>query len=435
MTDDDTEGSALFSFLNRRDPFLFVRLKLLSINIGALLTIWIILLSLVYSMMANELYNVLDSHLQGAATRIIHAYIRNQTKPASGQSLAISGIGYSLWSLVDEAGTKTSFFIDGNPFVDVWHIYSLTVGHPNGYFVTVREMGVPYRSFDALVHAQRGSYLIRVTTPTGPTDTTLANLFWTLVEVGLAALALTVGVGIWLASRSLGPTIASWRRQQQFVADASHELRTPLAIIKTNLEVLLQNPDHTIESEIRYLGNAYEELVRTGSLIEDLLTLARADSHEPLIDKRSVNLSKLVTETVEAVKPMAQAQNKSLEALTPHFPCMTLGDMARLRQLLLILTDNALRYSDAGASITVSLECDTLHSKIMVADTGFGIAPALLPKIFDRFVRGDVNRRRDDQGSGLGLSIAKWIVDAHGGSIQAQSALGKGTTITITLNP
>ena len=425
----------MFSSLKKRDPFLYVRLKLFGINIGALLTIWVILLSLVYSLMTNELYNVLDNQLQGAAARIIHAYIRNQAKPANGQNITISGIGYSLWSLVNEAGTKTSFFIDGDPFVDVWHIYSLAVAHPNGYYVTVHDLGVPYRSFYALVHAQRGNYLIRVTTPTGPTDTTLGNLLWTLTEVGLAALALTIAVGMWLASRSLAPTIASWRRQQQFVADASHELRTPLAIIKTNLEVLLQHPDHTIESEIRYLGNAYEELVRTGSLIEDLLTLARADSHEPLIDKRSVNLTKLVVETVEAINPMALAQDKSVTALTPHFPCMTLGDMARLRQLLLVLIDNALRYSDAGASITVSLECDTLHSKIVVADTGFGIAPALLPKIFDRFVRGDANRQRNNQGSGLGLSIAKWIVDAHGGSIQVESALGKGTTVTITLNP
>ena len=182
-------------------------------------------------------------------------------------------------------------------------------------------------------------------------------------------------------------------------------------------------------------SNAYEELVRTGSLIEDLLTLARVDSDEPLIEKRSVNLNKLVVEAVEAVQPMATAEAKSLAALTPHFPCMTFGDMARLRQLLLILMDNALRYSDTGATINVSLECDTLHSKIEVSDTGFGIAPELLPKVFDRFVRGDVTRHRNNQGSGLGLSIAKWIVDAHGGSIQVDSKLGKGTTITITLNP
>ncbi|MHB1683076.1 MAG: histidine kinase dimerization/phospho-acceptor domain-containing protein, partial [Bacilli bacterium] len=244
-----------------------MRLKLFSINIGALLVIWAILLSLVYSMMASELYNVLDNQLQRAAERIIHVDIRNQAKPSNTQSPTISGIGYSLWSLVDETGTKTSFFIDGNPFVNVWQIYNLAVAHPNGYYVTVRDAGVPYRSFYALVHAQKGNYLIRVTTPTGPTDTTLGNLLWTLTEVGLAALALTIAVGMWLAARSLAPTIAAWRRQQQFVADASHELRTPLTIIKTNLEVLLQNPDHTIESEMRYLGNAYEELVRTGSLI------------------------------------------------------------------------------------------------------------------------------------------------------------------------
>lgn len=419
---------------SERDPYRSVRLTLFGINIGALLAVWATLLIVVYSLMDHELYQVLDNQLRFTATRIIRNYDRNRSSiPLGPVILADQQESFSLWFIALEHTDWTAAFIDGNPFVDVRQMYRRALVNPTGQYETISMEGLPYRAFYDLVHTHKGTYLIRVVQPEGPTNATLGRLLRTLTIAGLTALLLTILIALWLSERSLAPMIASWRRQQQFVADASHELRTPLTIIKTNLDVLLRNTDHTIESELHFLANAYAEVTRTNALIEDLLTLARADSQEVLIERHPVDIGALTQEVAETVAPMAEAQEKAIDVSVPTTPCLTLGDVNRLRQLLLILIDNALRYSNAGASIRLSVKCDTLYTTLTVADTGIGIDAQLLPRIFDRFVRGDATRSRHEQGGGLGLSIAKWIVEAHRGAISVQSTLGKGTTFIITL--
>jgi len=417
------------------DPYLSVRFKLFGINIGALLAVWAILLMVVYSLMANQLFQVLDDQLRNTAVRIIHSYDRGRRSIQLDPMIALGDqdITFSLWRVTQQKANFTAAFIDGNPFVDVRQMYHLAEENSNGEYSTIGVEGLPYRAFYAIVPLTRGTYLIRVIQQEGPTNATLGRLLWTLGVAGLAALALTIVIGIWLSSRSMAPMIASWRRQQQFVADASHELRTPLTIIKTNLDVLFRHTDHTIESELHFLANAYAEVLRTNSLIEDLLTLARADSQEQLIEKYPVDIGALARDVVEAVAPMAEEQDKKITASTPAAPCQIIGDRGRLRQLILILVDNSFRYSSAGATIGITVTCDTLSTTIVVADTGAGIEPQLLPRIFDRFVRGDTTRHRNEQGSGLGLSIAKWVIEAHNGTIAVNSVLGKGTTFTIII--
>lgn len=420
--------------IRQNDPYRSVRLTLFGINIGALLAVWAALLIVVYSLMDHELYQVLDDQLRLTATRIIRNYDRGRSSvPLGPVILADQQESFSLWFISLVHADWTAAFIDGNPFVDVRQMYRRALNDPTGQYDTIGIQGLAYRAFYALVHTQKGTYLIRVVQPEGPTNATLGRLLRTLTIAGLAALLLTILIGLWLSERSLAPMIASWRRQQQFVADASHELRTPLTIMKTNLDVLLRHPDHTIGSEINFLANAYAEVTRTSSMIEDLLTLARADSQEALIEKHPVDVSRLTHETADAIMPMAEEQEKTITVSLPVSPCLTLGDVNRLRQLLLILIDNALRYSNPGATILLTVKCDTLYTTITVADTGIGIEPKLLPRIFDRFVRGDATRNRHEQGGGLGLSIAKWIVEAHRGAITVQSTLGKGTTFTVTL--
>lgn len=419
-----------------KDPYASIRWKLLAINMGALFVLWITLLSLVYSLMTHELYQVLDSELRGAAGGIIRGYAERPHAPL-GNSVALNqlDIRFSLWHMQYANGQWTSAFIDGNPFINVSPIYTAAQQNPDGLFETVSIRSVRYRSFTAMVHTERGLYLIRALKPIASINATLNNLLWILGVAGLAALILTIAMGLWLTGKSLAPMIASWKRQQQFVGDASHELRTPLAIIKANLEVLLRSPDHKIESEMTYLANAYEEVGRTTTLIQNLLTLARADSQEQLIERVPVDMNHLIRAMADTVQPLATAEDKEIVATVPEFPCQVLGDVARLRQLLLILVDNAMRYSKSGAKITLKLECDTLHTRITVADTGIGIDARLLPRVFDRFVRADTTRHRQGQGTGLGLAIAKWIVQAHNGTIEIASKLDQGTTVTITLPP
>lgn len=413
-----------------------MRIKLFLIIIGTLLAIWLVLLAMVYSLMANELFGLLDNQLLTYATHTIHSHMNSKTTNSSTvdrTTTTDTKYNYSLWQRVPGNTVQYSVFIDGNPFVSPLSIYKVAKNNPDGVFKTIDNQGIPYRAFFAVIHFQRGDFIIRVTTSAARTDTTLSNLLWTLGIVGFIALGITILIGLWLSSRILSPSIRAWKRQQQFVADASHELRTPLAIIKTNLEVLLRHPEHTIESELHWLGNAYSEVLSTTTLIEDLLTLARADSMEILIEHEEIDLSALVNEVADTVHPLAEDQGKELKLETTEFPCKTVGDIKRLRQLLLILLDNALKYTNAGATIVVTLGCDTNFSQLAVKDTGIGIPPDQLPKIFDRFMRGDSSRHRENQGSGLGLSIAKWIVEAHGGSIVVNSMVGKGSTFTVKL--
>lgn len=423
----------------QKGPYLNLRLKLLAIIVGALLAVWVILLLIVYSLMTNELYRELDGELRLAAIRLIHNYDLGRTNHGNPISFETQDTNYSLWRIEPSKSNGIAEFVDGNPFVNVRSLYKRAINSSDNnsgyYFLSIA--GIRYRAFYTLVNDQKGTYLIRITQPTAPTDSTLNSLLETLGVTGVLALALTIAVGIFLTNRSITPMIVSWKRQQQFVADASHELRTPLTIIKTNLDILLRSPDHTIESEMKYLGNAYGEVLRTSSLIEDLLTLARADSQEQLVEKKPVNLNQLASDVVETVQPLAIEQNKELTVISPRGVCNILGDVARLRQLLLILLDNAIRYTDSDDQIIVTIECSTQFSTLTVTDTGAGIEPSLLPTIFDRFVRGEStrNHRSLQPGSGLGLAIAQWIVEAHHGTITATSSVGIGTTITVVLPP
>ena len=414
----------------KRDPYLSVRIKLFSINVGALFAVWAFLLVLVYGLMYRELYHILDDQLRASALHIIQQYTRNLGLFSGALGLGDQQVLFSLWSITSHGTRWTAEFVQGNPFVNAGQLYSTALKYPAGVVSTIRMDGVPYRAFLAVIPMANNTYMIRVTHAIAPTQAMLSRLLWTLGISGLVALGLVVALGIWLTSRSVSPMVASWRRQQQFVADASHELRTPLTIIKTNLDILLHHPAHTIESEMQYLANAYEEATRTAELIEKLLMLARADSHEQLIERRPVDLIALAQTLVETMQPMAEAQNKTITAAVPRGACVVPGDLARLRQLLLILLDNAFSYTDTGATITVAVECDTLRSTIRVIDDGAGIPGALLPRIFERFVRGDESR---GGGTGLGLSLARWIVEAHGGAITAASTPGKGSVFTVSL--
>ena len=416
-----------------KDPYLSVKIKLFSINLGALFAVWAFLLVLVYGLMDRELYHILDNQLRSGALHIIQQYTRSPALYSGAIGLGDQQVLFSLWTVTSHGSQWTAEFVQGNPFVNAQQLYSTALKYPAGQVSTVRSDGVPYRAFLAVIPMANNTYMIRVIRPIGPTQAMLSRLLWTLGISGLVALGLVVALGIWLTSRSVSPMIASWRRQQQFVADASHELRTPLTIIRANLDILLHHPDHTIGSELQHLGNAYEEVTQTAELIENLLTLARADSHEQLIERKPVNLAILIQNLVETMQPMADAQEKTIRVTLPSAACVVPGDLARLRQLFLILLDNAFSYTHADAIITVAVECDTLRATVRVSDTGIGIPAELLPQIFERFVRGDASRHRPSGGTGLGLSIAKWIVEAHGGDITAASTPGKGSVFTVSL--
>lgn len=221
----------------------------------------------------------------------------------------------------------------------------------------------------------------------------------------------------------------AYKAQQRFVADASHELRAPLTAIQGNLELLERAVQMSAEERNETLSYLRKEVRRMSQLVGDLLVLARADAGQGIKPQR-VELDRLLMEAFQDARRMAPGRRVSLRELDQ---VQVYGDPERLKQLLLILIDNALKYTPESGEVRLGLHTEPGSGVITVADTGIGIAPEDLPHIFERFYRADKARSREPGGTGLGLSIAKWIVERHGGHIDVESSVGKGSTFTIRL--
>jgi signal transduction histidine kinase len=222
---------------------------------------------------------------------------------------------------------------------------------------------------------------------------------------------------------------AAYMAQQRFVSDASHELRAPLTAIQGNLELLRRHPEMSPTDRDESLAEAEREAGRLTRLVADLLALARADAGITL-QRRPVDLDMVVLDAFRTARPLAHGQELSLE---PFEPAQVLGDEDRLKQLVLILLDNALKYTPVGGQVILSLQQRDQQVEIIVRDTGVGIAAEDLPHVFDRFYRADPARSRDPGGTGLGLAIASWIARQHDGDVVVSSSSGQGTTVVVQL--
>ncbi|MBQ3425464.1 MAG: HAMP domain-containing histidine kinase [Clostridia bacterium] len=246
------------------------------------------------------------------------------------------------------------------------------------------------------------------------------------VAASLACVLLSLGAWL-LIRRMLKPVQASMDRQKQFAWDASHELKTPLAVISANAELLSREIGPN-----EYLGYILSEVRRTDSLVQGLLSLARMDRGTVSARLTRMDLSRALEEVALPFESTVFEAGRTLEMqIEPGV--MIRGDEALLQQLAVILLSNALKYSDAGGVIRLSLAGKGRGAVMTVYNTGPGIAPENLTKIFDRFYREDSSHNRDIAGNGLGLSIAATIVEAHKGHIRAESEPGRSATFTVTL--
>ncbi len=225
----------------------------------------------------------------------------------------------------------------------------------------------------------------------------------------------------------------AFRRQRQFTADASHELRTPLTAIKGQAEVALSKPrDAAAYREV--LQTVNEEVDRLIRMVGSLLTLARADAGQIPIASEPVDLGDLIAAAVEQVRPMAEGRQLAL-GVAPG-PAVTLrADEDLLLQLVLNLLDNAIKYTPPGGTVTAGWGVDGDRAELWVRDSGIGIAEEDSERVFDRFYRVDKARSHTEGGAGLGLSICRWIAEAHGGSISVRSERERGTVVTVTFPP
>ena len=220
------------------------------------------------------------------------------------------------------------------------------------------------------------------------------------------------------------------KRLSQFTADASHELRTPVTLIRATAELTLRR-DRTPETYREALRQIINETDRTTRLIEDLLLLARADAGLPALALDRVELTPLVLDVCEQGQILARERQLEVAAEMPERPLFVQANDPALRRLLLLLVDNAVKYTPAGGRITVSVTQDASGPTVTVRDTGVGIPDSALPHVFERFYRVDESRSRDAGGTGLGLSIAQWIAERHHARLEAESIVGQGSAFRV----
>ncbi|HET9850306.1 MAG TPA: HAMP domain-containing sensor histidine kinase [Candidatus Saccharimonadales bacterium] len=238
------------------------------------------------------------------------------------------------------------------------------------------------------------------------------------------------GISYWLARRTLEPIEENMEAQMRFTGDASHELRTPLTIMQTENEVALRRPDLTKKEAVEQVKSNLEEIAKLKALADGLLRLSGFDNRQ--INKEKTALAEIVKQSLSRWDKTAKKKDVKLKSEVRE--AYVVGDSESLSELMSLLIDNALKYSHRGGTVSIKLRKKDKSAVISVADTGQGIAPTDLPHVFERFYRADNSRTKNlADGYGLGLAIAKKIVDLHGGVIEVVSTFGKGSTFTVKL--
>ena len=252
-----------------------------------------------------------------------------------------------------------------------------------------------------------------------------------LVSTLLASVVAVVASYI-LSRKTLKPIILSWNKQTEFVQNASHELRTPLTIIQAKQELLLDEPQAKIIDKVEEINTSISETRRMARLVKDLMQLAKADSNKIELQKEQINIDELIEQVTKPFIEMAKIQNKKFELNLKYCKNIKI-DKNKIHQVLVIVLDNALKYTEKADKITVETYEKDSKCVLQIKDTGIGISNDGIEHIFDRFYREDKARSRETGGSGLGLSIASHIIELHGGSIKAKHNTPKGTIIEIKL--
>lgn len=298
-----------------------------------------------------------------------------------------------------------------------------------------RILDIPYHGEENILHTERGPIVVKSFVAVSIVDSEIASLRDLLIIIvsGLIiGMIIIIIAGYYLARRSMIPIQASWEKQQEFVADASHELRTPLAVVKSNAELILRHPTHTVEEESIRVTNIIREVRRMTKLVSNLLTLARSDANQLELKLGLVSVNEVIETVAEQFIPLADMEGLTLQVKLGE-PLELMADKERLHQLLVILLDNAIKYTPPPGQLLMTGAKQGSNMVITIEDSGQGIPVEDLPRIFDRFYRSDKARSREKGGTGLGLSIAKWIVEQHGGKIGVENKTEGGAKFSIIL--
>ncbi len=310
-----------------------------------------------------------------------------------------------------------------------------TVPGPGG---AVRVMSIPVKKYGefgsvvAVVQAAQSRQAV---------SETVERLIFVLVLTGMGALVLAAAGGLFMSRRAMRPVQEAFSRQRTFIADASHELKTPLTLIRADAEVLsrgIDDPNKTSDNR-ELVDDLLGETDRMSAVLSDLLLLARLDADKVAVSREPFDLALVLSETSERFAARASAEGKNLE-VHHSGKLLSRGDTDRTDQILVALLDNALRFTPAGGTIMVEGRITGKWVEATVTDTGPGIAPESLKRIFERFYRDDTHsaarsRGPSGGGTGLGLAIASDLARAQGGQLSAENTVGGGARFTLSLPP
>jgi len=295
--------------------------------------------------------------------------------------------------------------------------------------------GTPVRILTETVAVDEQTYTVQIIQDRTAEQRTLQTMVAVLLVGGLVVLVVAFGFGTVYARRALVPIRESLtsqrsalRRQREFAADASHELRTPLTVIRSSVDYLLRHRSEPIETVGSALEDIDDEVSHMTAIVEDLLLLARSDSGAVELERVPLDLGDVAADGASALSKPATDRGVRVE-VDPE-PALIAGDPARLRQLVMILVDNAIRHSPADGRVAVQVRADGGGAALVVEDDGPGIRPEDLPHVFERFYRA---AGAPGGGTGLGLAIASWIVSRHGGRIEVVNRTEGGARFVVHL--
>jgi heavy metal sensor kinase len=449
-------------------------------SIRARLTAWfaavlglvlVVLAAATWWVLDDSLHDTIDQALAGrvaAISRFLNAPGTSQSFEELREDLREYVALDPGWNLIRIRDERAVQLYRSDAF-DVDAVAAIPAGPlpSSGVYQDLVMRGQPVRMLTARVEVGGQPYLVDVAWPVGELQEAIDEFRWTaLLIIPCGIIAAAIG-GYWISRRALAPVdhIARTARAitaqrlgrrldvpatgdelqrlsetlndmlarletafaetTRFTADASHELRTPVALIRTTAEVALRRP-RSAEEYRQALEGILRESERTSGLVQDLLTLTRADAGVDGWSPSRVDLRALVGELREKLVALCEGRGLTLRLNAPEQSVFVDGEQAALGRLVVILIDNAAKYTPAPGEVRVTLRTVDGMAEIEVADTGIGISAEDLPRVFERFYRADKARSRESGGAGLGLSIARWIVERHGGRITIESEAGRG---------
>ena len=415
------------------DPLARVRWRLTAWYVGILLSILGILGGGLYLAVRHRISKQLDVSLHAATAALIHAARIREAERATAKGV--------IADAVDELHIPDRslylFAAGGTPV--------RPAAAPGWIREAAREAeqaGTSDRDFESpqdhlvRLHAERfvgadgRPYVAVAMADRLELEDEFASLIRAFIAAALIALVLVAGGGYVLVRQATAPIERTMERMRRFMADAAHELRTPVTILRTRAEVAAgQARDPARDAAT--LGAIEHEAARIGAIVGDLLTLARADAGERPVAREILYLDDAAAGALEGIRAVAGQKGVRLE-VGAFEEAKVAGDPALIRQLVLIVLDNAVKFTPPGGRVDVAVSAHDGQGgpTLVVSDTGIGIPAGQLPHVFERFYRGDPARHAAD-GAGLGLAIAQWIADAHGARIDIGSQPGAGTRVTI----